>query len=108
MSLAAGAKKFLDEVPLLDAADLDQDAFDKLVRELTRGSALEALLGLLSAERQGLLWQLAHTPITTPTEAARASVLQGKIQGLERAKETVLELTQRADAIDAIEAGGNE
>lgn len=106
MALYEGTQQWLDAVPFLTEEEVTGEQFDLLIAQVTNGSALQVLLGLLAAERQALFVQLATVPITTPAQMAQASVLQGRIQGIDRAKETVLEMAQRAGARAGTEAGG--
>lgn len=71
--------------------------------ELTGGER-EALLSLIGDERMGLLWswlyaeqlgyhsQLANIRLGNSADAATASVIQGKIHGIARVKQSLLDL----------------
>lgn len=88
---------WMESLPLVtDFAELDAVQSTALLRLLSSGSGLEPLLGLLMAEKQALMVQLSHTVLDNSGAAARASVLQGKIQGIERIRETILEFVHVA------------
>jgi hypothetical protein len=89
MKKAEEIEKWLNAVPIrteLTGAELD-DLFN-----LTTNRAFKALLGLLLGERQSKLVQLANLPINSPETSARASVLQGEIKGIDKIRETLIEV----------------
>lgn len=89
MKRAEEIEKWLNAVPIrteLTSAELD-DLFD-----LTQNRAFKALLGLLLGERQSKLIQLANLALNSPEASARASVLQGEIKGIDKIRETLIEV----------------
>jgi hypothetical protein len=89
MKKAEEIEKWLNAVPIrteLTGAELN-DLF-----ELTANRAFKALLGLLLGERQSKLVQLANLAINSPETGARASVLQGEIKGIDKIRETLIEV----------------
>lgn len=63
-----------------------------LMQGLAHNEAFGLLLRYLGSERQGYLVALSLISLSTEENRASASVLQGKIQGIERIRETLLEL----------------
>lgn len=82
-------EQWLNAVPIrteLSAIELEE------LFQLTENRAFKALLGLLLGERQSKLVQLANLPINSPETGARASVLQGEIKGIDKIRETLIEV----------------
>lgn len=86
---------WLKNIPLVTALDTDQE---RAVMELIGSKGLTVLIGMLLAERQGYYVQLSMVRLGTDEMRAYASVLQGKIQGIERIVETVRELAKSGKA----------
>lgn len=62
------------------------------VETLLGSSAMLTLLGLMLGARQALLVGLSRIPIINNEAVATASVIQGKIQGIDLLPQTLLEL----------------
>lgn len=80
---------FLKVAPL-DVLDSRQQSE---VEELLRHPGLQHIYGLMLGERQGLYAALSNFPMTNMETVAAASVLQGRIKGIESFRSTLLELT---------------
>lgn len=70
------------------------------IKSLVGHEGFRLLCGLLLGSRAGLYVQLSHAPLGTSTDAARLSVTQGKIQGIELVRETVLEMYSEKGTTD--------
>lgn len=82
-------EQWLNDVPIrteLSAIELEQ------LFLLTTNAAFKGLLGLLLGERQSKLIQLANLPLNSPETSARASVLQGEIKGIDKIRQTLIEV----------------
>lgn len=62
------------------------------IQKLVGNPGFGLLLQMLAAERQGFYVQLSHINLADAAGTRLASVLQGRIQGIERIREAVLEL----------------
>lgn len=87
-TIAEAAKQFLENIPLLAEAGKDDR---RHVENLLHQRGLAVLLGLLLAERQGYYTMLAVAQAGTPEGLQHLGVLQGRIIGIERIRETLLE-----------------
>lgn len=92
MKIAATQKEvqaWFDEVePLTAITDSkDREQFEKLLGH----PGFAVLLGLMLTARQGFYAQLSKLPLHGAADAARASVLQGTITGIELLWQTVLD-----------------
>lgn len=85
--------RFDDLAPLPELSGEQRD----IVLSLIGNPAFELLLRYLLSERQGYMMMLSRVDLAAMSAAA--SVLQGKIQGLERVTETVLELVAQTQAV---------
>lgn len=65
---------------------------EQAVQEMLGSDGLTAILGLLLGSRQAFYATLSALPLGEETMRHRASVLQGKIQGIELVIQTVREL----------------
>lgn len=94
MSMYPAVKARLDDLaPLPELSGEQRD----IVLTLLSNPAFELLLRYLLSERQGYMMVLSRVDLAA--NVAAASVLQGKIQGLERVTETVLELVAQTQAV---------
>lgn len=94
------AKVWLDSRQLVTTpTSTERDAALSLIGN----EAFGVLWGLMLAERQGAYAILAGLDLSKPEQVRLASVLQGRIQGIERVAQTLLELmpdegpTERGD-----------
>lgn len=85
----AEVQKWFDEiVPLTEITESkDREEFEKLLGH--KGFAV--LLGLMLTARQGFYATLSKIPLNGASDAARASVIQGNISGIELLWQTVLD-----------------
>jgi len=75
----------------LDSAELGK------IEDMLKHPGFKLYAGLLLGSRQALLMALANTPLGTAEKSAQASVLQGKVHGLDLALETIVELFTPAE-----------
>lgn len=92
MKIAATTKEvqaWFDEiVPLTEITETkDREQFEKLLGH----PGFAVLLGLMLTARQGFYAQLSKIPLHGAADAARASVTQGTISGIELLWQTVLD-----------------
>lgn len=89
------AQAWMVSVPLLtDITESKQlEAFQSLVGH----EGFAVFLGLLLGSRQAFYAALAAIPLDGAANAARASVIQGQIKGIDIARETVLEQFKPAE-----------
>lgn len=92
MKVAATRKEvqaWFDEIKPLTALEdsKDREQFEKLLGH----PGFAVLLGLMVTARQGFYMQLSKLPLQGAADAARASVIQGTITGIELLWETVLD-----------------
>lgn len=87
-------ENWLESIPPLGGISSEQ--YDGLMQLCVDNSPLWALLGLLLGQRQDQMQILAAMPLGNSADAARASVIQGHIRGLDAARQTLLGLAKRA------------
>jgi hypothetical protein len=85
--------------PKATLSDSEVDA----VRSLIGHSGFGSLLSLLGAERQGCYVALANVNLEDVGGRRQGSVLQGRIMGIERVREAVLELYEQTPQVPAEE-----
>jgi len=73
------------------------------VKSLVSHPGFFALLSLLGAERQGCYVALANVNLEDVGGRRQGSVLQGRIMGIERVREAVLELYEQTPQVPAEE-----
>lgn len=83
------AFKWLEDVPVLDGITSTPDV--EAIKTLIGHEGFSLLLGLLMGSRQAYFVALANLPLGNSADAARLSVLQGKVQGIDLIRETLLE-----------------
>lgn len=89
MSNREDVERWLSSVPVY--AELpDSKALEDVV-SLVGHPGFYHLLGLMMGSKQAYMVQLSHIPLNNADAAARASVLQGQIKGIELLRETMLE-----------------
>lgn len=81
--------KFWNQLETVDDAAA---ALPTPVLDLLTHTGFASLLGLLQGERNGLLLSLAHLPLTSPENIAVASVTQGRVQGIDALRRTLVEI----------------
>lgn len=57
--------------------------------------AFATLVGLMNGYRNTLMVQLSNVPLDTPAAIAQASVLQGRVQGIDSLYSTLLEVVNQ-------------
>lgn len=80
---------WLSEVPVLVEPQSGEDQMNLL--DLMNQPGFKVLVGLLFGARQGAYAQLSQSPLGTAAQSCAASVIQGRISGIEMIFETVLE-----------------
>lgn len=85
----AAVQASLEAIPVL--AQLADTKQHEAVQSLLDNEGFRLFLGLMLGTRQALYAQLAMRPVANAADAARASVIQGQIQGIDLFRETMLE-----------------
>lgn len=93
----AAVQAWLETVEFASIEKLTQQQSEDLL-SLVGHPGMKLLLGLLVGERQGLYVQLGNAQLGTAEAAARASVLQGTIKGIDRLPALLLEIVIPAEA----------
>lgn len=80
--------------------DLPDSKAVEAVQDLLKHPGLPLLWGLLMGSRQFFLLALSQHPLGNADQVTRAAVIQGKIQGIELFRDTVIEqgVPSRTDA----------
>lgn len=81
--------EFFNNCPVL--TDVRSGADVDALHDLIKQPGFEVLVGLLFGARQGQYAALANSPLGTAAESCRASVIQGRISGIEMIMQTVVE-----------------
>jgi hypothetical protein len=89
---------WLESVPVL-VAPRDSKEQEELVK-LVGHPGFAAFLGLMLGAREAQYQALANIPLSNMEGAARASVLQGIIKGIDLTRQTVLELFPADEATE--------
>lgn len=89
MNEPSAAQKWLESIPILTHLEDSQQraAFESLIGH----EGFRLFLGLLLGSRQAFYVALAAHPVFNAEGAARASVIQGQIKGIDLARQTVLD-----------------
>ena len=87
MNEHAAVLLWLEGTPVLDKPQDSKQT--EAVRELAGNEGFRIFLGLLLGSREAFYVQLARLPLNSADAAARASVIQGKIAGIDLARQTV-------------------
>lgn len=82
-------QQFLDVVPLTELDNKQQAEAEEVLRH----PGLKHIYGLMLGGRQALYAGLSNYPLTNMETVAAASVIQGRIKGIESFRDTLLELT---------------
>lgn len=80
---------FFGNCPVLTDVRSGQDV--DAIQDLIKHPGFEVLVGLMFGARQGNYGMLSQVPLGTAADSCRASVLQGRIQGIELLMQTVVE-----------------
>jgi hypothetical protein len=90
---------WLESTPVL--AELTDSKQLEMVQSLVGHEGFHLFLGLLLGSRQAFYTALSAIPLDGAANAARASVLQGQIKGIDLVRQTVLEQFMPAAQIGA-------
>lgn len=85
--------------PLADVSETQLTSLFKLLEH----DGFPVLLGLLLGERQTKYVQLSNIKLGTPEQQVAAAVLQGQIKGLDRVRETMIEMVPDTESTDESE-----
>jgi hypothetical protein len=89
MATAEEAQGWLTSLPVV--TEIEDSKQLEAVQSLLGHEGFATFLGLLLGSRQAFYVALAAIPLDGAANAARASVLQGQIKGIDLVRQTVLE-----------------
>lgn len=81
--------RWFESLPVL--ADVKLGVDRQALLDLAGHHGFGVFIGLMMGARQAFYTQLAALPISNMESAARASVIQGRVQGIDLIRETLLE-----------------
>lgn len=90
-------EKWLQSAKVLTEEDVTSAMRGEIEAVIGKAGLLH-IIGLMLGAREAFYVQLSHTALGDPAQVARASVIQGKIQGVDLIRQTLLELHTPASA----------
>jgi hypothetical protein len=100
----SSAQAWLESQP--PKAELDDVERVELLKLLGH-PGMGALLSLMLGSRQAIFVSLSNTPLNSPSAVAQASVLQGRAQGIDLLRDTLLEQSHVAQAAEGAKDNSN-